>query len=176
MYQIGHFIHGKHVPGTSGRTANVFNPATGEVQAQVALAGDADLQAAIDSALSAQPKWAATNPQRRARVFMKFVDLLNQHMDELTFVHSLHTEGVAHGPATLFLHCGSTQFIRPSMGSWILYGLGSENENLPGFVSIAPSPGNGGPRNFGNAFLPAIYQGTAVGKAGGSDSVVACGE
>ncbi|WP_314092786.1 CoA-acylating methylmalonate-semialdehyde dehydrogenase [Shinella sp. M31] len=88
MYQIGHFIHGKQVPGTSGRTANVFNPATGEVQAQVALANDADLQAAIDSALSAQPKWAATNPQRRARVFMKFVELLNTHMDELAVLVS----------------------------------------------------------------------------------------
>src|SRR5207244_4724922 len=53
------------------------------------------------------------------------------------------------------------------MGSWVLYGLGTENENLPGFVSIAPSAGNGGPRNYGNAFLPAIYQGTALGKAGG---------
>ncbi len=88
MYQIGHFIHGKQVPGTSGRTANVFNPATGEVQAQVALANDADLQAAIDSALSAQPKWAATNPQRRARVFMKFVELLNKNMDELAVLIS----------------------------------------------------------------------------------------
>ena len=88
MYQIGHFIHGKQVPGSSGRTANVYNPATGEVQAQVALAGDADLQAAIDSAKSAQPKWAATNPQRRARVFMKFVELLNKNMDELAVLVS----------------------------------------------------------------------------------------
>src|SRR4051794_11360215 len=93
---------------------------------------------------------------------------MNKHVDEMCFVHSLHTDGVAHGPATLFLHCGSTQFIRPSMGSWVLYGLGTENENLPGFVSIAPSAGNGGPRNYGNAFLPAVYQGTAVGKAGGT--------
>ncbi len=92
---------------------------------------------------------------------------MNQHVDDMCFVHSLQTEGVAHGPATLFLHCGSTNFIRPSMGSWILYGLGNENDNLPGFVSIAPSAGNGGPRNFGNAFLPAVYQGTAIGKAGG---------
>lgn len=89
------------------------------------------------------------------------------HMDDLCFVHSLHTEGVAHGPATLFLHCGSTNFIRPSMGSWVLYGLGTENENLPGFISLAASAGNGGPRNYGNAFLPALYQGTAVGRAGG---------
>jgi hypothetical protein len=84
----------------------------------------------------------------------------------------MHTEGVAHGPATLFLHCGSTNFIRPSMGSWVLYGLGTENENLPGFVSITPSSGNGGPRNYGNAFLPAIYQGTGLGKAGGPISEV----
>ncbi|MEW6306129.1 MAG: DUF1501 domain-containing protein [Verrucomicrobiota bacterium] len=89
-----------------------------------------------------------------------------KHVDDLCFVHSLHTEGVAHGPATLFLHCGATNFIRPSMGSWITYGLGTENENLPGFVSISPSAGNGGPRNYGNAFLPAVYQGVALGKAG----------
>jgi hypothetical protein len=95
---------------------------------------------------------------------------INRHVDDLCFVHSLHTEGVAHGPATLFLHCGSTNFIRPSIGSWVLYGLGNENQNLPGFVSIAPSSGNGGPRNYGNAFLPAVYQGTALGKAGGPAS------
>src|SRR6185436_13447839 len=94
----------------------------------------------------------------------------NRHVDDLTFVHSLHTEGVAHGPATLFLHCGSTNFVRPSMGSWVLYGLGSENANLPGFVSIAPSAGNGGARNYGNAFVPAIYQGTPVGRAGAAAS------
>lgn len=93
---------------------------------------------------------------------------INQCVDDLCFVHGMHTEGVAHGPATLFLHCGSTTFLRPSMGSWVLYGLGTENANLPGFVSIAPSTGNGGSRNFGPAFLPAVYQGTALGKAGGS--------
>jgi hypothetical protein len=88
------------------------------------------------------------------------------HIDDLCLLHGMQTEGVAHGPATLFLHCGATQFIRPSMGSWILYGLGSENANLPGFMSISPSAGNGGTRNYGSAFLPARYQGTAVGKAG----------
>lgn len=95
---------------------------------------------------------------------------INKHADNLTFLHSLHTDGVAHGPATLFLHCGSTSFIRPSFGSWVLYGLGSENQNLPGFVSIAPSSGNGGARNYGTAFLPAVYQGTALGKAGSATS------
>jgi len=89
-----------------------------------------------------------------------------QHVDDLCFIHSLQTEGVAHGPATLFLHCGSTNFIRPSMGAWVSYGLGTENENLPAFVTIAPSLGNGGARNWGPAFLPAVHQGTALGIAG----------
>jgi len=87
-------------------------------------------------------------------------------VDKLCMLHSMHTEGVAHGPATLFLHCGATNFVRPSMGSWINYGLGSENENLPGFISICPSPGNGGARNYGNAFLPPVFQGTTFGSAG----------
>src|SRR5215207_3691540 len=115
-----------------------------------------------------KPLWKFKQHGQTGRWGSELFPEMNRHVDDLCFVHSLHTEGVAHGPATLFLHCGSTQFIRPSMGSWILYGLGTENENLPGFVSIAPSAGNGGPRNFGNAFLPPVYQGTALGKAGGS--------
>lgn len=87
-------------------------------------------------------------------------------MDDLCFLHGMHTEGVAHGPATIFMHTGSTNLIRPSMGAWVQYGLGSENENLPGFISLAPSMGNGGPRNYGNAFLPSVYQGTAIGRPG----------
>ena len=92
-----------------------------------------------------------------------------RHVDDLCFIHSMHTDGVAHGPATLFLHCGSTNFVRPSVGSWIYYGLGTENAALPGFVSLAPSIGNGGPRNYGSAFLPARFQGTPIGTAGRSD-------
>jgi hypothetical protein len=91
---------------------------------------------------------------------------INRHVDDLCFLHGMHTEGVAHGPATLFLHTGTTNFIRPSMGSWVMYGLGSENENLPGFMTLSPSLGNGGPRNYGNAFLPAVFQGTPVGRGG----------
>jgi hypothetical protein len=89
-----------------------------------------------------------------------------EHVDDLCFLHGMHTEGIAHGPATLFLHTGSINLVRPSVGSWITYGLGSENENLPGFVTLCPSMGNGGPRNWNNAFLPAHYQGTPVGRAG----------
>ncbi|MEM5500210.1 CoA-acylating methylmalonate-semialdehyde dehydrogenase [Ahrensia kielensis] len=81
--QIGHFIDGQHVAGTSGRTADVYNPATGEVQAEVALASQSELDNAIAIAKAAQPKWAATNPQKRARVFMNFVQLLHRDMDKL---------------------------------------------------------------------------------------------
>ncbi|MDG0965319.1 MAG: DUF1501 domain-containing protein [Opitutales bacterium] len=89
-----------------------------------------------------------------------------KHVDELAFIHSMHTEGVAHGPSTLFMHTGATNLVRPSMGSWISYGLGTENQNLPAFVTISPSSSKGGPRNYGNAFLPSIHQGTALGRAG----------
>ncbi len=88
-----------------------------------------------------------------------------RHVDDLCFMHSLHTNGVAHGPSTLFLHTGATNLIRPSMGAWITYGLGTENQNLPGFITIGPSSANGGPRNYANSFLPAHYQGTAIGRA-----------
>lgn len=89
-----------------------------------------------------------------------------KYADDFCVIRSMQTEGIAHGPATLFLHTGSTNFVRPSMGAWVSYGLGTENQNLPGFVTICPSQGNGGPRNYGTAFLPASFQGTAVGRAG----------
>lgn len=89
-----------------------------------------------------------------------------RHVDDLCFIHSMHTNGVAHGPATLFLHTGAMNLIRPSVGAWITYGLGTENQNLPGFVTICPSSANGGPRNYSNAFLPTHYQGTTIGRAG----------
>ncbi len=89
-----------------------------------------------------------------------------QWVDQLCFLHGMQTEGVAHGPATLFLHCGSTTFIRPSVGAWVSYGLGTENANLPAFVTLSPSLGNGGARNWGSAFLPPIHQGTPFGVAG----------
>jgi malonate-semialdehyde dehydrogenase (acetylating)/methylmalonate-semialdehyde dehydrogenase len=81
MRSIGHFIGGKHVKGTSGRFADVFQPMTGDVQAQVALATKAELRAAVENAKAAQPAWAATNPQRRARVFMKFLELVARDND-----------------------------------------------------------------------------------------------
>ncbi|WP_413869650.1 CoA-acylating methylmalonate-semialdehyde dehydrogenase [Albidovulum sp.] len=83
MKELTHWINGKHVKGTSGRFADVYNPATGEVQAKVPLATAAELGAAVAAAAEAQAKWGATNPQRRARVMMKFADLINRDMEKL---------------------------------------------------------------------------------------------
>ena len=83
MQEIGHWINGKLVKGTSGRFSDIYNPATGEVQARVALASPAELDAAVQGAAKAQIVWAATNPQRRARVMMAFGALINANMDKL---------------------------------------------------------------------------------------------
>ncbi len=83
MQELTHYINGEHVKGTSGRFAQVMNPATGEQQAKTPLATVAEVNQAIEIAAAAQPAWAATNPQRRARVMMKFVALLNRDMDKL---------------------------------------------------------------------------------------------
>ncbi|MCL4117149.1 UNVERIFIED_CONTAM: hypothetical protein GTU68_064997 [Idotea baltica] len=83
MEQLTHFINGKRVAGTSGRFSDVYNPATGEVQAQTPLANSEEMELAVAGAAAAQPAWAATNPQRRARVLMKFVSLMNRDMDKL---------------------------------------------------------------------------------------------
>ncbi|HRF07314.1 MAG TPA: CoA-acylating methylmalonate-semialdehyde dehydrogenase [Xanthobacteraceae bacterium] len=83
MREVGHFIGGKHVQGTSGRTGEVFQPMTGDVIAKVALASKAELRAAVENAKAAQPAWAATNPQRRARVMFKFLELIAKETDSL---------------------------------------------------------------------------------------------
>ncbi len=87
---------------------------------------------------------------------------LAKHADELCLLNGMHTNSPAHPQATIMLHTGSTNFVRPSMGSWITYGLGSTNDDLPGFVTINPLDRLGGAQNYGSAFLPASYQGTRV--------------
>ena len=83
MRDIGHFIGGKQVKGSAGRTGDVFDPNTGEVQAKVALASRSEVEAAIANAETAFPAWAATNPQRRARVMFKFLELIQAEYDDL---------------------------------------------------------------------------------------------
>jgi malonate-semialdehyde dehydrogenase (acetylating)/methylmalonate-semialdehyde dehydrogenase len=96
MKEIGHFIGGKHVAGRSDRTADVFAPHTGEVQAKVALASAGELAAAVENAKAAQRGWAATNPQRRARVLFKFLELVQKDMRALAeLLSSEHGKTVA---------------------------------------------------------------------------------
>lgn len=91
-----------------------------------------------------------------------------RHVDQLCFIRGLHTDTPAHPQAVIQLHTGArvASLTRPSMGSWLLYGLGTENQDLPGYITINPSPNFGGAVNYGSAFLPAHFQGTRISDAG----------
>ncbi len=86
-------------------------------------------------------------------------------VDDICFLNSVHGTNAAHGGAALKLHTGSDSFVRPSMGAWVSYGLGTENHNLPSFVTICPTLAHGGVNNWGSAFLPAANQGIPLGVA-----------
>jgi len=88
---------------------------------------------------------------------------LAKHADELCIINSMHTDLPNHAQAFVQMHTGSFQFVRPSVGAWTLYGLGTVNDNLPGFITLNPPADNGGAQNYGSAFLPAICQGTKIG-------------
>ena len=88
-----------------------------------------------------------------------------KHVDKLCILRSLHGSNPAHGGALLKMHTGSDQFVRPSMGAWVSYGLGTENLDLPAFVTICPTLAHGGLNNWGSAFLPSSYAGTPIGVA-----------
>ena len=88
---------------------------------------------------------------------------LSKHADQLCVINSMHTDLPNHASAFIQMHTGSFQFTRPSVGAWSLYGLGTLNKNLPGFITLNPPSENGGARNYGSAFLPAVYQATKIG-------------
>jgi hypothetical protein len=85
-----------------------------------------------------------------------------KHADDLCLINSMHCDQPAHPQATIQLHTGSVRFVRPSMGSWVVYGLGTPNQNLPGFITINPPAAVGGAQNYGAGFLPAAFEGTAI--------------
>lgn len=91
-----------------------------------------------------------------------------RHVDKLCFLRGLHTDTPAHPQAVIQLHTGAAQaqLTRPSMGAWLLYGLGTENQDLPGYITINPPPNFGGAVNYGSAFLPAHFQGTRINDSG----------
>ena len=108
------------------------------------------------------PAQAKFSPRGRSGLMISSLfDELAVHADSLCVVNSMATDLPAHPQAFAQLHTGTTQFVRPSLGAWTLYGLGSENENLPGFITINPPVAAA--RTFGSGFLPAIYQGTRIG-------------
>jgi uncharacterized protein (DUF1501 family) len=85
-----------------------------------------------------------------------------QHVDEMAIIRSMQTDIPAHDIAQLLMNTGSLRSVRPSMGSWVLYGLGSANENIPGYISLRPDGGSPGALNWGSAFLPGDLQGTSI--------------
>ena len=87
---------------------------------------------------------------------------LSRHADDLCVIRSMHTTTPNHEPGLFMMNSGAQQPIRPSLGSWLTYGLGSENQNLPGFVVLCPGKPVVGPALWGNSFLPGIYQGTHI--------------
>lgn len=86
-----------------------------------------------------------------------------QHADDICMIHSMQTDLPNHSQAFIQMHTGSFQFTRPSMGAWTVYGLGTENTDLPGFITLNPPADNGGARNYGTSFLPSVFQATKIG-------------
>ena len=86
-------------------------------------------------------------------------------IDDICVIRSMHTNIPNHEPSLLMMNSGETQPTRPAMGSWLLYGLGTENQNLPGFVVLCPGKPVVGPQLWSNSFLPGIFQGTHINHA-----------
>ncbi len=91
---------------------------------------------------------------------------LSRQVDDICFIKSMWGSNSRHGGALLELHTGSDTFVRPSMGSWITYGLGTENQSVPGFITICPTQSHGGANNYSSGFLPAPFAGTPIGAVG----------
>lgn len=115
-------------------------------------------------------------PQGQSGMMMTdWLPHMAKHADELCLLRAMQADNEAHAPAARQLHTGDPRLIRPSMGSWVGYGLGTENRNLPSFITIRPLlvGDTGNVQFFGNAFLPAVYQGTALGnRATGAEKAV----
>ena len=94
---------------------------------------------------------------------------IGECIDEICVIRSMHTNIPNHEPSLLMMNSGETQPTRPAMGSWLLYGLGTENQNLPGFVVLCPGKPVVGPQLWSNSFLPGIFQGTHINHSGGVD-------
>lgn len=111
--------------------------------------------------------WAFNPGGKSGLMISELLPEIGKQADHLCLLRGMHTDVPAHAQATTKLHTGSFQFVRPSMGAWTLYGLGTENENLPGFVTLNPPRSQGGAQNYGSSFLPATFQGVPIKVGGG---------
>jgi hypothetical protein len=111
-------------------------------------------------------KWRFTQNGRSGLWISEAFPNVAQHADEMCLVHSMQTDLPSHPQAFLKMHTGNFQFVRPSLGAWTLYGLGTLNQNLPGFITLTPPTAFGGAQNYGSAFLPAIFQAQRIGQEG----------
>jgi hypothetical protein len=137
--------------------------------------------------MASQAQVAAPSPLRRFKFkqygnsgahFSELLPNIATHADDLCFLRGLYTDTPAHPQAVVQLHTGSANaaLTRPSWGSWLLYGLGTDNQNLPGYITINPPIAFGGAANYGSAFLPAYYQGTAITDQGFMPNIKAATE
>ncbi len=111
--------------------------------------------------------WAFKPGGESGLMISELLPEIGKQADHLCLLRGMHTDVPAHAQATTQLHTGSFQFVRPSMGAWTLYGLGTENQNLPGFVTLNPPRNQGGAQNYGSSFLPATFQGVPIKVGGG---------
>jgi hypothetical protein len=111
-------------------------------------------------------KWRFNRSGRSGLWISEAFPNVAQHADEMCLVHSMQTDLPSHPQAFLKMHTGNFQFVRPSLGAWTLYGLGTLNQNLPGFITLTPPSAFGGAQNYGSAFLPAIFQAQRIGQEG----------
>jgi hypothetical protein len=116
--------------------------------------------------LEKDARWARMRQHGESGLWVSdWLPQLARHADDLCVLKAMHTDTPIHANGTLMLHCGHPVLPRPSLGSWVLYGLGTENQNVPGFIALNMPSSFGGTRNYGSAFLPSSYTGTAIGRA-----------
>jgi hypothetical protein len=110
--------------------------------------------------------WKFSQHGQSGRWISELYPHVAKHADKLCLLHGLATDIPNHPQAVLQMHTGAFRFARPSFGSWLLYGLGTENKDLPGFLVLSPLTRVGGAQNYGNAFLPSRFQATRIGTEG----------
>jgi hypothetical protein len=108
--------------------------------------------------------WKFTRQGQSGLPISELLPHLSAHADKLCLMNGMFADVPSHPECFVQLHTGNFQFVRPSLGAWVLYGLGTENQNLPGFVTLSPPARVGGAQNYGSAFLPAVYQGSKIGE------------